>query len=69
MVLGQVLPPPFQQPGGRLAGPEARLAWAATVREVGMLAPGDGGPEEVVRAEEKEEKSEGQKPQPQGAMP
>lgn len=41
MVLGQVLP---------LAGQEARLAWAATVREVGMLAPGDGGPEESVRA-------------------
>lgn len=51
MVLGQVLPPPFQQPGGPLAGPEVRLAWAATVREVEMLAPGDGGPEEAVRAE------------------
>lgn len=56
MVLGQVLPHPFQQPGGRLAGPglagpEARLAWGATVRRVGMLAPGDGGPEEAVRAE------------------
>ena len=53
MVLGQVLPPPFQQAGGLLAGPgpEVRLARGATVGRVGMLAPGDGGPEKAVGAE------------------
>lgn len=33
-----------------------------------MMAPGDGGPEEAVRANWKE-KSGGQKSEPQGAMP
>lgn len=51
IVLGHVLPPPFQQPGRALAGPEARLAWVATAHEVEMLAPGEGGPEEAVRVE------------------
>lgn len=73
MALRQVLPPPFQQPGEGSAGPGlaeqgTRHAWRVTERGVGMLAPGDGGPAEAVRATLKE-KAEGQKLKPQGTVP